>query len=204
MWAPSAEDAAFFEQFGYLHVRGLLSPVEMDTVSREFESMMRVPCEAAFDAKFVRGFEAGPEDRVHLLGGIQHSEALSRWLLTDRRVVDLISLALGDDFSYTGGDGNYYNTDTTWHADSSTSQWEVAGGELFSAKLSFYIDPLGPDTGALRVLPGSHRADHWARAAPEPEGGPSLLNRSAEVWGVEPQDVPGAVSLATEPGDAIM
>ena len=81
---------------------------------------------------------------------------------------------------------------------------EVARGELFSAKLSFYLDSLGPDTGALRVLPGSHRADHWVRAAAEPEGGPSLLNRSAERWGVEPQDVPGAVSLATEPGDAIM
>ena len=91
-----------------------------------------------------------------------------------------------------------------WHADSAQSQWEVAGGELFSAKLSFYLDSLGPDTGALRVLPGSHRADHWVRAAAEPEGGPSLLNHSAELWGVEPQDVPGAVSLATEPGDAIM
>ena len=121
MWAPSAEDAAFFEQFGYLHVRGLLSATEMATVSREFESMMRVPCETAFDARFVPGFAAGPEDRVHLLGGIQHSEALSRWLLTDRRVVDLLSLALGEDFSYMGGDGNYYNTDTTCAPDPTRS-----------------------------------------------------------------------------------
>ena len=149
MWAPSAEDAAFFEQFGYLHVRGLLSAEEMATVSREFESMMRVPNSAAFDAKFEVGFTAGPEDRVHLLGGIQHSEALSRWLLTDRRVVDLLSLALGEDFSYMGGDGNYYNTDTTCAPDPTHSTRSAALMSFFSrcCRCAPPAQPLRPGRG---------------------------------------------------------
>src|SRR5205807_155727 len=61
-------------------------------------------------------------------------------------------------------------------------------------KIAFYLDPLTRDTGALRVIPGSHiAADSFAQAA-------GKVCNSQEKFGIHGRDVP-AVALETEPGD---
>jgi len=74
-----------------------------------------------------------------------------------------------------------YAGDTAWHADSER--------DLASIGFAAYLEPLGADNGALRVLPGSHCSDfaHALRSYPV-----------AQDVGA----VPG-FALRTEPGDLI-
>ena len=43
--------------------------------------------------------------------------------------------------------------DSPWHSD-----WRRAG-DYRVLKIAFYLDPVDRDSGALRVIPGSHRLD---------------------------------------------
>jgi ectoine hydroxylase-related dioxygenase (phytanoyl-CoA dioxygenase family) len=64
-------------------------------------------------------------------------------------------------------------------------------------KFAFYLDPLTPETGALRIVPGSHHAGD--AFATELQSG---LRDPLEHLGVQPCDIP-AVALSTKPGDVV-
>ncbi|MGY8827271.1 MAG: phytanoyl-CoA dioxygenase family protein [Candidatus Latescibacterota bacterium] len=81
---------------------------------------------------------------------IDQSEYLSA-LLGDGRIDGILSSLLGDDYQYLGSDGNYYVGDTGWHSDGGWPR------PIVYYKMAFYLDSLTRDTGALRVIPGSHR-----------------------------------------------
>ncbi|MDQ4087272.1 MAG: hypothetical protein M3177_04555, partial [Pseudomonadota bacterium] len=51
---------------------------------------------------------------------------------------------IGEGFNYVGGDGNWYTGDTAWHSDG----FHHVGRYL---KIALYLDPVGRDTGCLRV-----------------------------------------------------
>ena len=109
-------------------------------------------------------------------------------LLDHPGIAGLISGVLGEDFNYASGDGNYYSGDTGWHSDGS---W----GQLWAAKTAFYLDSVTKDSGCLRVIPGSHRPDHYLRAK-----GISP-NDAQERFGVAASDFPGSLALESNPGD---
>src|SRR5205823_12862887 len=77
------------------------------------------------------------------------SEYLSG-LLDDDRIHGILVDLLGEEFNYMGSDGNYYVGETGWHSDGWLST-------VRHVKIAFYLDPLTRETGALRVIPGSHR-----------------------------------------------
>ena len=65
-------------------------------------------------------------------------------------------------------------------------------------KIAFYLDALTRDTGALRVIPGSHHfGDGYADALSD------QVRNSQELWGLHGRDLPAAV-LETQPGDLVM
>src|SRR5262249_40892709 len=86
----------------------------------------------------------------------------------------------------------FYTGDTQWHSDG----FHHVGRYL---KVALYLDPVGPESGCLRVIPGTHRLQAgstdggWAaRRAPEARG----------LWGIGPREVPAA-ALVTQPGDLV-
>ncbi|MBM3265471.1 MAG: phytanoyl-CoA dioxygenase family protein [candidate division Zixibacteria bacterium] len=171
----------FFKTFGYLHFPGLLGPDEAAWIIEEFEATIQD----------VGGGKNHDGTKRTMFGGpIEHRPRLSG-LLDDPRILDVLGGVLGEDFNYCSGDGNYYTGDTGWHPD---GNW----GQLFAAKLAFYLDPLTASTGALRVIPGSHRPDHWVRK----EG--IDPNKSLDLYGVHPKDFPSAAVLETQPGDVVI
>ena len=92
---------------------------------------------------------------------IDQSEYLSG-LLDDPRIDDVASDLLGEDYNYTGSDGNFYVGDTRWHSDG------YARSKYRNIKFAFYLDPVDRDTGCLRVIPGSHhRGDDYAEGLQE-------------------------------------
>jgi hypothetical protein len=91
-----------------------------------------------------------------------------------------------------GSDGNYYVGDTGWHSDG----WNSSG--LLFTKIALYLDPLARDTGALRVIPGSHKPGSGFADAVERD-----IGQSKARWGWEGREVP-AVVLETRPGDVLV
>ena len=64
---------------------------------------------------------------------------------------------LGDGYTLSGGDGNFYSGDTGWHSDTQAGFGMRAKTVCRHLKIAFYLDEgLTASTGALRVVPGSH------------------------------------------------
>jgi hypothetical protein len=176
------QQISFFNTFGYLSFPGLMADC-IDEIIAEFEAIWQ---------RGGGGHAGKPHDgkrRSCLFPFIDQSERLSA-LLDDRRITGIIEPFLGDDFNYMGSDGNYYSGDTPWHSDN----WSR---EVIRIKIAFYLDPLSRETGALRVIPGSHRpGEGFSDALHE------RIGRSQEIWGMHGRDVP-AVALETQPGDVV-
>ena len=129
----------FFDTFGYLVFRGLMRD-EIEAITSEFR--------AVFDDK---GVAHDASKRTCMVPFIDQREQFCS-LLDDPSIRGIASGLLGEDFNYLSSDGNYYTGDTHWHQDGN----HAAGTYI---KLAFYLDPVTRDSGALRVIPGSHRLE---------------------------------------------
>ena len=54
------------------------------------------------------------------------------------------------------------------------------------------------DTGAVRLIPGNHRSDHFIRQEQID------VNNSLELFGVPPTEFPGSIAVETDPGDIVI
>jgi hypothetical protein len=173
----------FFETFGYLALPGLLA----DRIAEITEAF-----EAVFKARGGGHHEQAHDGKARscIVPFVDQSEELCS-LLDDPRIEGAAASLLGEDFNYLGSDGNYYVGDTGWHSDG----WHAQVRHL---KIAFYLDPLRRETGALRVIPGSHRIGEGYTEAIHRQ-----LSQSAAQWGVEAQAVP-AIALETTPGDVVV
>ncbi|MBO7745321.1 phytanoyl-CoA dioxygenase family protein [Paenibacillus sp. MWE-103] len=112
-------------------------------------------------------------------------------LLDDPRILAIGRSLLGDDFNYMGSDGNYYTGDTGWHRDGYHEKYR-------HLKIAFYLDRLDGGSGALRVIPGSHRLrDNYAGDLT------ARMRNPRASWEIEGADVP-AVVLDVVPGDLLV
>src|SRR5579862_4619928 len=177
----SQHEKNFFKTFGYLALPGLFK-----------DSIAEIIAESEPLWKELGGGHAGkPHDgkvRSSVVQFIDRRDKLCA-LLDDPRICGIASDLLGPDFNYWGSDGNYYVGDTPWHSDGINKDFP-------SIKFAFYLDRLTRDSGALRVIPGSHRvgegfADGLTKDMPE------------GMYGVNPRDLP-AVALETQPGDLVL
>jgi hypothetical protein len=181
---------AFMDTFGYLLLPGLLQ----DRIERISE---------AFEATFAAG-GGGHNGVVHdgtarscIVPFIDQTEYLSS-LLDDPRIDGLFTSLLGDDYNYLGSDGNFYVGDTNWHSDTDWSGQSRGKPPRLYYKLALYLDPVTAASGALRVVPGSHRyGDRFA------EDLQNTLRHSAETLGLAGHQVP-AVALESVPGDVVI
>ena len=176
-------EVAFFEMFGYLGFPGLLSE-RIEDIQNVFEEIWARQGGGHF------GQAHDGKARSCIVPFIDQDARLAS-LLDDTRILAIAKTLCGDDFNYMGSDGNYYVGDTGWHSDG----WHP---EIRHIKIAFYLDPLTRDTGALRVIPGSHRiGDPYADQLQRDIG------KSVDLWGVTGREVP-AIALETQPGDIVV
>lgn len=74
-------------------------------------------------------------------------------LKDDPRILDVVDRLVGPDASYMSSDGNIYRCESEWHVDT------VPAADRRATKLLLYLEPIDADSGALRVMPGSHRSN---------------------------------------------
>lgn len=171
----SRSQQQFFETFGFLTFPGLLAP-EIEGITRKFEGVFE-------QARL----QHNPTRRTILVPFIDQDAYLSS--LLDHPAIEKIAAGLlGAAFNYLGSDGNFYTGDTAWHSDG----YHVYGGYI---KIALYLDPVSDTSGALRVIPGSHRLPQSASIR--------KAAKARELWGIEQSEVPAAI-LTSQPGDVVV
>jgi hypothetical protein len=194
------QQRAFMDVFGYLVFPDLLSD-RIDRIIEEFERTF---------AERGGGHNGRPHDgtaRSCILPFIDQTEYLSS-LIDDPRIDRIFTGLLGAEYNYLGSDGNFYVGDTNWHSDTNWSGKFRGKPPRVFYKMALYLDPVTATSGALRVIPGSHRygdryGDRFAEDLQTTLRSPqdSLGIRGDQVPAVALDSVPGVDSVY---GDAMM
>lgn len=183
MEALTEQQKSFFETFGYIGFPGLMAD-RIDSIIDAFEALW---------ASRGGGHNGKPHEGVarSCIAPFIDQDTYLSTLLDDPRILAIGKGLCGDDFNYMGSDGNYYVGDTGWHSDG----WHPV---IRHIKIAFYLDPVTRNTGALRVIPGSHRiGDQYA------DGLQREIGRSVNLWNVAGNEIP-AIALETHPGDIVV
>jgi Phytanoyl-CoA dioxygenase (PhyH) len=185
------QQVAFFETFGYLKLPGLFADA-VDDIIAGFEEVF-----AAEGHPRMELYEPlhGEERRLIIPAFITKSERLVR-LLDDARVVGIVTSLLGQGYEYAESDGNLFDCESTWHSDIYGAPMSV-----HHVKLSFYLDSLRADSGAIRVMPGTNFFnDPFALSLRKRMKDVSKIE---EEFGVTDRELPSVV-LETDPGDVVV
>lgn len=198
-WELSTSELGFYRTFGYLHLPGLLAD-EIDRIDRAFEAVLADPTVERWSTEDAHGPLVACRANHDYLPRTSIPSILERhpdlaWLADDERLRAAATSVLGS-AERRGSIGDVMSCPTMWHVD-------IWGAPLAQdhLKVFLYLDPLDAESGALRVMPGSHTADspvHLAfrRLTLHPE-------ETVERLGVEATQLPAQV-IPTLPGDVIL
>ena len=121
-------------------------------------------------------------------------------LIDDARLYDKLQQLLGERFVFCGSEGNHgvagSPTAHHWHAD------RPGAAELgyLRIKVMLYLVPMTQDNGALRVIPGSHRAPLHQALLPFNQ---RHVEKDPIFFGEHGSNIPAHV-IDTDPGDAVL
>lgn len=175
-FALTPQQGKFFHTFGYLVLPGLLHD-DIAEITRAFEEVFTR-----------RGVAHDGKQRTAVIQFIDQHERL-RALLDDPRIEAIGAGLLGEDYNYLDSDGNYYVGDSAWHCDSFHDRQTYL-------KIALYLDPVRRESGALRVVPGSHLVHPYREAL-----GP-LVQHPQQELGIPGSAIP-AEALESNPGDVV-
>lgn len=186
----TAAQINYFNAFGYLRIPGLFKP-DILGLTEGFEDVFRDYGHEAMDYRVALH---NNERRVNMMAVVERSEKM-RWLLDDARVHAILAPLFRTPYGYTGSDGNLFYCESSWHFDSFGAPIDIR-----HIKLSFYLDPLKAETGAIRVIPGTHHyTDTFSQLTRDALLMPEEIMSNV---GVEPSAIP-SVPVPTEPGDVV-
>lgn len=173
------QQVLFFHTFGFLVMRQFFTPAEVKTLTAEFmqrlESAYR---DQPFDGTTRQGASMMGADTPFLASCME-----------DERFITASAQLYGDDFIGGGIAGDRYVTNTHWHPDVNADH---EGGPKFA----FYLDALDGESGALRVMPASHKAPYHDELR-------ANLGMHMEKAGFGVTDLPAYICVS-EPGDVVL
>jgi phytanoyl-CoA hydroxylase len=155
MGVINAEDRRFYEENGYLVVRELFTPAEVETYREHY---MRLRAQGAFPGDF-DGVDSSSADPLKRYPRMIHmhrwDEASLRWL-TDARLNECLTALLGREpyavqtmlyYKPAGARGQALHQDQLY--------LRVQPGTCMAAWLA--LDDCDEENGCMRIAPGSHR-----------------------------------------------
>jgi hypothetical protein len=168
---PTAADVEHFRAFGFVVLRGAFDAAPLrDELERAIdEASTKTLGTGVARVQYAPMMTERNPRSLSLVDGFEAAAAA----LLDGPVIPLRAKGV----RYFGG--------TAWHADSSDAA-------VLSVGFAAYLEPLAADTGALRLVPGSHRGDFQA-----------AVLRYLELDDASRIDALPAVAIATRPGDVI-
>ena len=173
------EQVNYFQTFGFLLCKKLLSQEEMEVLSRAFDRAMEK----------ARGGAAKPEPgekRQQVVPFFDYDPEAFYALLDDARILDVFEQLMGGDFIMTLSEGILHTGGTGWHHDA------CAPEGIFSMRAAIYLDALGPEDGCLSVIPGSHHREFREK-----------VKENRDEMDLGGDGMPGQYDLVNEPGDVL-
>ncbi|MBT5872738.1 MAG: hypothetical protein HOH43_04915 [Candidatus Latescibacteria bacterium] len=163
-----------FETFGFVVLHRIFEPDELVKLRREF------------DGRMTSAYSHAPFDGTvrHWTPMLGTSTPLFSSLLEDSRLCGVAEQLYGSDVIGIIADANRYVGDTKWHPDTGSIH-------QFGVKFAFYLEPVDAESGALRVIPGSHRQPFHDQ-----------LKSTIPSLSLDVTDVPAHV-CASSPGDVV-
>ena len=132
-----------FHTFGFLVLKNMLTEDELKIVNEEFEK--------GYAKKDESELIAGARVQLNWSNLEPHSPFIAS-LLEDKRFYGIAQQLFGDDAIGTNSQSNHYaGRYSPWHPD--------VGPNIHGFKFTFYLSPVDAESGALRVIPGSHRPE---------------------------------------------
>ena len=150
----TAEKRAHFDTFGFIVWRQAFSTAEIADITREFDDLMT---ELRGGRPFTGQWGEQQAPFVEL------RPSLARLAVVDR-IYKTVEELLGPDFIWAGSEGNITAGDHEWHPDRPGDDEEISYVRL---KTMLYLDETTKESGALRVIPGSHRMPLHGEIEPE-------------------------------------
>ena len=167
------QQVVHFSTFGFLVFRQMFSPDELKIIHAEFDQAL----ESAYRHAPFNG------TKRHWVTMMGRETPFFASLLEDPRFCDVAEQLYGEDALGVITDANRYVGDSAWHPDTGSLH-------QYGVKFAYYLDPVGAESGALRVIPGSHKNPLHSEVA-------EYLGKSGGI-----RDVPGYV-CESEPGDVV-
>ncbi len=187
----SPQQVAYFETFGFVRLPGLFRD-DIERITAAFEKVFE---DERNERMETHDALHGEEKRIIIPVFIDRHEVLRR-LRDDERVLGIVSALIGENHEYAESDGSLFWCESSWHPD-------IYGAPLsqYHVKLSFYLDPLRGENGAIRVIPGTnhHEGAFAATLLKHFFGGESVK----DVYGIEEREIP-SWTVESEPGDVIV
>ena len=185
----TADQLDYFASFGFLRINAALGTTEVGDITGEADRLWREDF----------GREPSPSEQIMQGGFVERSDRLFE-LVDHPAIHGALSAVLGEDMVFCGSEGNRgvagLPTAHNWHAD----RRGAAELGLMRVKVMIYLSPMTESNGALRVIPGSHRAPLHVELL-------DFNNRQTEAdpryFGVGSREVPAHV-IETTPGDVVM
>lgn len=187
----SDQQAQFLRTFGFLKIPGMFAD-EIEEITAAFEAVFA----NADNYRVEMNESLHRNDRRVMIPAFVDKHPVLAKLPHDERILQIARTFLGDEIEYAQSDGNLAYCPTEWHAD-------TYGAPMTQrhVKISFYLERLRAESGAIRVIPGTH---HWQ--SPYAAG----LRRSfrdvgktREIFGVDSTEVPATV-IDSDPGDVLI
>ena len=187
----SPQQIHFFETFGFLKLPGLFAD-DIDDIIRGFEDIFGNEDQPVWETNVALH---GDERRVIIPGFIEQSPRLAP-LQHDPRVVGVVQSLVGQEYSWASSDGNLFYCESYWHPDD-----YAAPLHHYHVKLSFYLDDLTGQSGAIRIIPGTHfHKQTYARTLLKDFKDPAKIT---ELYGIAGGEIP-AYTVESSPGDLIV
>ena len=181
--------AAHFKTFGFLLLRRIFTPVEMADITCQANQVWR------------QDLERRPDGTRHQLvvPFVEQRPRLAQ-LPEDDRIYLPIGDLLGPGFVWGGSEGHKGSFNETndhqWHCD----RVGQTGLHYTRIKVMIYLQPLKKETGALRVIPGSHHLPFRQHLM--------VLQTQKEDTSLRALGVPGPElpchPLEVQPGDVVL
>ena len=174
-----------FHTFGFLVLKNMLTEDELAIVNEEFDKGMA--------KKDKSELIAGARVQLNWSNLESHSPFTAS-LLEDKRIYGIAQQLWGEDVVGKNSQANHYaGNRSPWHPD--------VGPNIHGCKFVFYLSPVDAESGALRVIPGSHRPEFSDRIKKvhlkDNDPGPP------EDPGLAVNEVPFC-SCDSQPGDAVL
>lgn len=182
----NSDELQFLDIFGFVVLKQFFSEEELKTMNKELDKAKEITfSDLPFDPSIPSS------DRLQT---IQLSNAYSPFIFSlseDDRIYGIAKQLYGEEIIGHQCHANLFVGDTRWHPDHPPIT--PYPDHRFGCKFGIYTDPLTADTGALRIIPRSHKQPYY--------GDLKKMPRISNPENIE--SFPGH-ACESEPGDVVL